>query len=265
MEEVRAKLDALVPADVRRRAAEDHVAADDPDLAKLFAAVAAGEPEVVAELVGRRPALAAARDADGETPLHAAARFDDSQLAALLVAYGADVNAKLGQSGHTAISWAVTCNALDCADAPEARRGGRFVLRRRDRSARRGGVVVRCERRSSCLARRRRGAAAWLRTDRGCRARPHGARANCRRALHGLPQSAGRSGAVSAGARSPIFRSGRTSAARRCTGRISAARGRSSRCCSRRAPIRRARRCAQLHAAGVSASRRSRIGVLILK
>jgi ankyrin repeat protein len=115
VEDVRAKLDALVPADVRRRAAEDHVAANDPDLAKLFAAVAAGKPELVAELVGRRPALAAARDADGETPLHAAARFDDSQLAALLVAHGADVNAKLGQSGHTAISWAVTCHALDCA------------------------------------------------------------------------------------------------------------------------------------------------------
>jgi cytohesin len=105
----------MVPADVRQRAAADSVAVDDPDLVRLFAAIAAGEPEVVAELVGRRPVLAAARDADGETPLHAAARFDDSQLAALLVAHGADVNTKLGQSGHTALSWAVTCNAIDCA------------------------------------------------------------------------------------------------------------------------------------------------------
>jgi ankyrin repeat protein len=115
VEERRAQLDALVPPDVRRQAAAETVAPDDADLARLFAAIAAGEPEAVAELIGRRPALASARDADGETPLHAAARCDDSQLAALLVAYGADVNVKLGQSGHTAISWAVTCNALDCA------------------------------------------------------------------------------------------------------------------------------------------------------
>jgi hypothetical protein len=36
-------------------------------------------------------------------------------MAALLVAYGADFNAKYEQSGHSPPSWAITCNALDCA------------------------------------------------------------------------------------------------------------------------------------------------------
>jgi ankyrin repeat protein len=115
VEQVRAQLDALVPADVRRRAAEDHVAADDPDLAKLFAAVRAGETVAVQELVARRPALLAAHGPEGETPLHVAAQFNDSRIASVLVAYGADIDAKLGQSAHTALSWAVTCNSLDCA------------------------------------------------------------------------------------------------------------------------------------------------------
>ena len=47
VEEVRAQLDALVPADVRQRAAEDQVATDDPDLAKLFVAVRDGEAATV--------------------------------------------------------------------------------------------------------------------------------------------------------------------------------------------------------------------------
>ncbi|HEV8068540.1 MAG TPA: ankyrin repeat domain-containing protein [Planctomycetaceae bacterium] len=115
IEELREKLDSVVPADVRKRAAADNVASDDPDLAKLLAAVSAGETQAATDLVAARPALAGAHGPEGETPLHGAAQCNDPQIAAILVAYGADVNAKLGKSGHSTLSWAVTCNAIECA------------------------------------------------------------------------------------------------------------------------------------------------------
>src|SRR5580692_10044788 len=63
---LREKLDAVVPPEVRQRAALDSVAPDDPDLAKILAAVEAGEETAVTELLNRRPALAAAHDCDGQ-------------------------------------------------------------------------------------------------------------------------------------------------------------------------------------------------------
>jgi ankyrin repeat protein len=115
VEQLREKLDSVVPPDVRQRAAADNVAPDDPDLAKLLAAVSAGETQAVTDLVAARPALANAHGLEGQTPLHVAAGCNDPQIAAILVAYGADVNAKFGRSGHSALSWAVTCNAIECA------------------------------------------------------------------------------------------------------------------------------------------------------
>jgi ankyrin repeat protein len=100
-----------------RRAATDSVAPDDPDLAAFLAAIDAGEVQAVTELLARRPALAAARGPDGQTPLHVAAQCNDPRIAALLVAWGADLDAKYGQSGHSPLSWAVTCNAPECAMA----------------------------------------------------------------------------------------------------------------------------------------------------
>jgi ankyrin repeat protein len=115
VEQGRAKLDAIVPPDILRRARDESVAPTDPDLARLLAAVGAGDLQAVTDLVTQRPALAAAHGPDGQTPLHVAAQCNDPTIAAALVAYGADVDAKFGQSGHSALSWAVTCHALECA------------------------------------------------------------------------------------------------------------------------------------------------------
>ncbi len=76
-----------------------------------------GNPQTVAEILARRPTLARAHGPDGQTPLHVAAQCNDPRLGALLLGYGADPEAKFGQSGHTAISWAVTCNAMEFARA----------------------------------------------------------------------------------------------------------------------------------------------------
>jgi cytohesin len=117
VEKLREKLDEIVPPDVRRRAAADTVAPDDPDLSRLLAAIAAGEAQTVTDLLSQRPALAAAHASDGQTPLHMAVQCNDPSITATLVAYGADMNAKFGQSGHSPLSWAVTCNAMESAKA----------------------------------------------------------------------------------------------------------------------------------------------------
>lgn len=116
VDQVRAKLDQLVPAPADPTAAAA-VAADDPDLAAVLSAVKAGDTNVAAQLLGRRPELAAARGPDGQTPLHVAAEYNDARLGVLLLAYGADPEATYGQSGHTALSWAATCGSFDFARA----------------------------------------------------------------------------------------------------------------------------------------------------
>jgi ankyrin repeat protein len=115
VEEVRAELNAKVPPDVLRRAATEVVLPDDPDFARLLGAVAARDAETVTDLLARRPALASARGPDGQTALHMAAQRNDAEVAAILITYGADFEAKFGRYGHSPLSWAVTCHALECA------------------------------------------------------------------------------------------------------------------------------------------------------
>lgn len=93
------------------------LAADDPALIQLLAAISAGREQDVADTLARRPDLVNAHDPEGETPLHAAAFCNDARIGALLVSRGADPSATYGKSGHTALSWAVTCRALDFAEA----------------------------------------------------------------------------------------------------------------------------------------------------
>jgi ankyrin repeat protein len=94
---------------------EPHAAPDDPELAKLFAAVHAGDANAAIELLQRRPILARSHAADGQTALHLSARYNDPKLCLWLLAYGANPEAKFGESGHTVLSWAVTCNASEFA------------------------------------------------------------------------------------------------------------------------------------------------------
>jgi ankyrin repeat protein len=95
--------------------AESMPSLDDPELAGLLTAIHAGNGEIVSQFLARRPELARAHGADGKTPLHAAAQCNDPQLGTLLLSCGADPEAKFGSSGHTALSWAVTCNAFEFA------------------------------------------------------------------------------------------------------------------------------------------------------
>ena len=113
----RQRLELLLPGGRASAKEAAAIAPDDPELAQLLKAVQAGDVKTAGELLTRRPALAAARGPQGQTPLHVAAECDDSRLGAYLVALGADLEAKFGESGHTPLSWAVTCHALDFARA----------------------------------------------------------------------------------------------------------------------------------------------------
>lgn len=89
----------------------------DPQLSRLMAAVRAGSLEEATAVLAANPALANARGDQGQTCLHLAAECDAPRMGALLLAFGADANAVYGESGHTALSWAVTCNAMGFAKA----------------------------------------------------------------------------------------------------------------------------------------------------
>ena len=62
----------------------------------VFDAAAVGRTRGLEELLVAEPALVHARTADGSTPLHLAARFDQRDAAELLLAHGADTDARDG-------------------------------------------------------------------------------------------------------------------------------------------------------------------------
>lgn len=109
------KLDELFPGGRANAKEAAAITPDDAELGELLEAVRRGDRDAAGKLLARRPSLAAARGPHGQTALHVAAENDDSHLGAYLVAIGADPDAKFGASGHTALSWAITCHALDFA------------------------------------------------------------------------------------------------------------------------------------------------------
>jgi cytohesin len=116
VEEVRGKLRSAFPnIDAARAIGSESIDPGDPDLARLLDAVRDGNESQTIELLARRPALARARGPEGQTPLHVAARCNDARLGIVLLAHDADPQATYGESGHTVLSWAVTCNAMDFA------------------------------------------------------------------------------------------------------------------------------------------------------
>jgi uncharacterized protein len=64
----------------------------------VFAACMAGASDRAAELIGRQPELVNTYSHDGWTPLHLACFFGQPPLAEMLIAEGADVNARSGNA-----------------------------------------------------------------------------------------------------------------------------------------------------------------------
>lgn len=93
----------------------EEIQADDPELVRLMSAIREGVQKKLETLLKQRPSLVNARDAEGQTPLHLAARHNDPLMGLTLLHLGADPLAKYGQSRHTPLSWAVTCQANEFA------------------------------------------------------------------------------------------------------------------------------------------------------
>ena len=74
---------------------------------EFFRAVEAGDADRMEQLVTARPGLVHARDADGATALHHAAFHGHRQIVELLVATGADINARDAEHDATPSGWAI--------------------------------------------------------------------------------------------------------------------------------------------------------------
>jgi ankyrin repeat protein len=74
---------------------------------EFFHAAEAGLVDRVRQLLTEHPELLDARDADGATVLHHAAFHGHRELVQLLVASGADLNARDGQHHATPTGWAI--------------------------------------------------------------------------------------------------------------------------------------------------------------
>jgi ankyrin repeat protein len=75
----------------------------------LRLAIHEGDNEALGKLLAANSRLAKAQFAEGDWPLHLAAENNDPAMIEALVAAGAQLNPKYGNSSHTALSWAVTC------------------------------------------------------------------------------------------------------------------------------------------------------------
>lgn len=74
-----------------------------------------GDAEGVRRLIESSPQLPRIPFDDGSTPLHVAAAENLPTVVKVLVAGGAPLQARYGQSAHTALSWATTCWSYDAA------------------------------------------------------------------------------------------------------------------------------------------------------
>lgn len=114
VEHVRDKISGFLPPPSLD---QGEISSDDPDLKRFLAAIVKGEYQSILELLVSKPRLATSPSGDGTTPLHLAAQCNDAQLGVTLLCYGADPYATISGSGHTVLSWGVTCNSLDFVES----------------------------------------------------------------------------------------------------------------------------------------------------
>ncbi len=84
---------------------------------ELFAAIKRGEEAPVVRLLAADPALANSRDAEGSMPLLTAVDYRRAALVPLLLRHGADPGGVYAHSAHTPLSWAVTAESFEAAEA----------------------------------------------------------------------------------------------------------------------------------------------------
>ena len=90
---------------------------NEEQVAAFFDAISRLDVEAVRTMLRATPVLANVPDTSGQMPLHLAAERDSAELVTLLLSAGANPAAKFGNSAHTPLSWALTVNSFNAAEA----------------------------------------------------------------------------------------------------------------------------------------------------
>jgi ankyrin repeat protein len=85
------------------------------EMIALREAIDTGDDKRARELLDESPMLASSTFTDGATPLHEAAGADRVEIVESLVKHGAAFDPRFGDSAHSALSWALTCEAFGAA------------------------------------------------------------------------------------------------------------------------------------------------------
>jgi len=99
------------------RALNKHVSGAAAQVPAFFNAIAAGDRARVEEMLDQHPQLTLLKNEHGSTALHVAAENDDRAITRILLERGAKVDDRFGDSGHSALSWALTVRSFNAADA----------------------------------------------------------------------------------------------------------------------------------------------------
>jgi ankyrin repeat protein len=84
---------------------------------EFFDAIRRDDYDRIRAMLASEPKLRDARSPSGQTPLHVAAEINNPDTIKILLSHGADPSSRYGSSTHTALSWAVTTEAFDAAEA----------------------------------------------------------------------------------------------------------------------------------------------------
>jgi ankyrin repeat protein len=87
------------------------------DLPKLFEAIRKDDRPIIRKLLDEKPELAHIADAGGQDALHIAAESNNPDAVDILMGRKADPTTHFRNSGHTALSWALTTQAWDSVKA----------------------------------------------------------------------------------------------------------------------------------------------------
>ncbi|BDI28931.1 hypothetical protein CCAX7_009820 [Capsulimonas corticalis] len=93
-------------------------------VADMLNAALLGQEQIVHDLLNADPAYANVTGEYDTTPLHNVVQSGNVKIAEALIAAGADVNAKYNRTGHTPLSWAITCGQDSSGVAEALVRGG---------------------------------------------------------------------------------------------------------------------------------------------
>ncbi|MBC8109115.1 MAG: ankyrin repeat domain-containing protein, partial [Anaerolineae bacterium] len=99
------------------RALNKHMSSASAHVPAFFDAIVAGDRARVEQMLDQHPQLTLLKNDHGSTALHVAAENDDRAITRILLERGAKVDDRFGDSGHSALSWALTVRSFHAADA----------------------------------------------------------------------------------------------------------------------------------------------------